>query len=160
MESTTAKIKAVKALNTAKETVTKYKKTTAAALAGVLTLGYFGFSSNDVPVHKADLYAAPSKFVATGETGNAEIVVGSYKKLEGRLILNNHKDYKQATMSVVLDFSSAPELASIDPRTLRGKSIKARGERATYDGKPQIVVRNADDFTMKASVAEEHNAKK
>jgi len=170
--TTTSKMDIAKAkASAAKDATVSFAKGTAvpflkrhpklAAAVGVVAIsaGYFAWPSHGTPVHQAGLTAAPSKTVQTGETATVEMVVGSYKKAGNLLILNNNRDYKVATMSVVLDLAAAPELAGVDPRSLRGQTIKAKGERQTYDGKPQIRVTRAKDLTIDPSAVVESQKK-
>lgn len=137
----------------------KNPKLSAAIGAGLLTVGYFAFPTTGIPATQAGLTAAPSKVASTGETTTVEMIVGSYKKAGNLVILNNHRDYKQATMNVVLDLQACPEFAGLDLRALRGQPIKARGERQTYDGKPQVKVTRAKDLTIDPSAVAESGKK-
>lgn len=150
-----AKAKAQVAKDVALRFVRKHPTATALVAGLALTIGYYSgphVSSSGVPVAQANLSAPASKTVSSGKSIEVEIVVGSWKKTDGLLILNNHKDYKQATMTIVVDLKAAPELAGVDPRSLKGLTVKAKGESQTYAGKPQIMVRRAGDLTVDPAV--------
>lgn len=146
---TTAKMIADRGLTIAK----KRPVFTAVAALLACTLGYFGwgsvFGSKGVPVAQAGLPAAQaSKVVSSGQTKSIEMVVGSYRKTEKLLILNNHKRYQEATMNVVVDLDLCPELKAINPRALIGQTVEAKGEFQEYAGKPQVKVTKAENLKI------------
>jgi DNA/RNA endonuclease YhcR with UshA esterase domain len=51
-------------------------------------------------------------------------------------------------MTVVCDLQACPELGAINPRALKGQTIRAKGTYQTYDGKPQVKVVKADNLTI------------
>lgn len=131
--------------------VKAHPKTFGAAAIAVIVLGYFGFSGSSkyVPAAQANLPPAQaSKVRETGEVREVEMVVQSYRKTDKLLILNNHANYQQASMTVVVDLTACPELSSINPRALRGQTVQAKGQFQTYDGKPQIKITKAGDLKI------------
>lgn len=125
------------------------KTTAAVGIALLCACAYFYFSGpSGVPLAQANLPAQAQKVQSSGNFGTETIVVGSYRKTDSLLIMNNNRDYRQATMSVVIDLKACPELNSLNPRTLRGRTVRAKGEYQTYEGRPQIKVTRANDITV------------
>jgi hypothetical protein len=144
-------------MDRARPIVKKHPWAVGAAVAAVLAAGYGLYPSSDklVPVAEAGLpAAAPSKTRSTGEVKEVEMVVGSFLKRDGFVVLNNHADHKQATMSAFIDLKAAPELAAVNFRALKGQTVSVRGEYQTYNEKPQIKVTRAADLKLDASKVE------
>ncbi len=77
-------------------------------------------------------------------------VVQSAGKSGNRLFFNDNADYKSAgVFTVVVDTSSCPTLAGLDPRSMKGKTISAKGLSSSYNGKPQLVVSDASKVAFK-----------
>lgn len=89
-----------------------------------------------------------SKLNVTQNIQEGSFLVLSAAKKNDKLFINNAKDYKQASTTVVVDLKACPSLAVINPQALIGQNIKFKGNFATYDGKPQIIVSNANDLTL------------
>ncbi len=118
-----------------------------ALLAGT-SYATFGGSSK-IPVASANLPGEQaSKIKSSGTIVTYEFVVGSFRKTDKVLILNNTKDYHQATQTIVVDLQACPELGAVSPRALIGRSIKAKGEHQTYEGKNQVKVMRSKDLVM------------
>lgn len=106
-----------------------------------------------IPVANAvqSLNAAPinnPKAKDFGQQGELSFTVMSSRKIGERILLNNHLDYRQATQTVVLDLRACPSLGALDPRTLVGRNIFAKGSLGSYNEKPQLTVKEEKNFRL------------
>lgn len=123
--------------------------TGALGVVGAAIVGYSLIGGpSKTPVASAGLAEIQNNTRSTGQVKKVEMVVGSYRKTDSLLILNNHKDYTKATMSFMIDLKSAPELATINPRGLVGETVEAKGEYQEYKGKPQIKVTRHENLQI------------
>ena len=132
---------------------------TGAILLAVLAFGYFLYNSTPskpgVPVISTNLaatsydstpraYGTQSRQQNFGVVGEWNFQVQSARKMKtqdgDKIFLNNVADYKVATQTVVIDLKICPQFATIDPRTLIGRNIFAKGNLGAYAGKSQLTV--------------------
>lgn len=129
----------------------KYPKRSAAIGAALVVLSWIGYSYQskpNIPMVNAYTGTTPNKLQVTGNTQDGQFIVLSSLKKNDKLFLNNHRDYKQATQTVVVDLKACPDLSGIDAKALLNKTVKFKGFSATYDSKPQVIVNSSNDISF------------
>jgi hypothetical protein len=79
------------------------------------------------------------------------VVRSAGRSRSGKLVfLNDQQDYRAAgVFTVVIDTQAVPQYAGIDPRSLVGKTVEAIGPVTEYQGRPQLMVRDATRLTVR-----------
>lgn len=144
---------AVAFANKAKDVVLeKMKKNKIASVIGavILSVGLWNTvpSGSHIPTATGAVEGTNNKQVVHQERKKGSFIILSSRKTDKVILLNNHTDYKQATETVVIDLKDCPSLAALDTRALKGKQVKYEGYFATYAGKPQVLVKSADDISF------------
>lgn len=129
--------------------IKQYPKVAVAVAIVVITLGYYMSRSDSTQLQAiANTTNQNNKLVMTQNTQEVSFVVLSGRKTNDRILLNNHKDYRQATQTVVIELKSCPSLNNITIPQLINRTVKVKGVFATYDGKPQVIVHDANDIKI------------
>jgi hypothetical protein len=79
------------------------------------------------------------------------VVRSAGRSRSGKLVfLNDQQDYRAAgVFTVVIDTEAVPQFASVEPRSIVGKTVEATGLVTEYRGRPQLMVRDATRLTLR-----------
>lgn len=127
------------------DTVKTFAKANASKI--LVALGVLGYAGvKNLPESKPLTAAqAVSPSTSTTEAQRIEFTVQGGKKFPSFTLLNSSPDYKSPdNVTVYLDTKSKPELGSVDPQSLKGRTITIWGTRGEYKGKPQIVAQKVE----------------
>lgn len=118
--------------------------TTVAALVG----GVFVKNAVSEP---GKIEASPAAAMkAIGEEKTIEFVIQGGINFGKRVLLNSNKNFKaDDNMTVVIETAKVPEASGWDPKTMKGKTVKASGVISQYQGKPQLVVTDPKKVEIK-----------
>lgn len=110
------------------------------AVAGVLAFAGYEYQQHGTVNPLAPASVQSSTDLATKQEGDKVrmtfVVEGGVKLKDGKVLLNNMKDYKDPACLTLV----CTEQQVSDPKSIIGKTATVEGTRVSYKGKPQIKV--------------------